>query len=351
MKLKYKILAKLPKSFKKNMKHLFLKEDKSKTEFNYSRFKRKELKEAIKMTFSEIKKKFPQKQAYIISNFNLDFKLPYKLIRNFENVDIPGNVFIPIFSDDGEYTKIIKKIKSSKGIFFSPELHIPPAKYFHENKACRKALSQTFKDLKEFNLTHFDKNDFENIAQAIEMTKDVEGNYVEIGVFEGTSGCMALNYLKESSIKRKCYFLDTYSGFDYEEAKESFDGYWSGTHNLGKSSRLMERIEKIFSKKGIAFKLVKSNICSDSLPKEIKKIAVCNIDVDMYDAVAASLKKVSNLISPNGVMILEDFGHTPLLGGANLAVREFLSSKEGKKFISIYMASGQYFLIRKNKIK
>ena len=74
---------------------------------------------------------------------------------------------------------------------------------------------------------------------------------------------------------------------------------------------------------------------------------MCNIDVDIYDAVKSSLEKVSPLIVENGIIICEDFGHTPALGGANLSVREFLETDEGKKYIPIYMESGQMFLIKR----
>ena len=79
-----------------------------------------------------------------------------------------------------------------------------------------------------------------------------------------------------------------------------------------------------------------------------KKIAVCNIDVDMYDAVLALLVKAALLIGDNGIMIAEDYGHTLGLIGAHLAVKEFLRSGKGKKSTPIYMESGQMFLI-KNK--
>ena len=56
--------------------------------------------------------------------------------------------------------------------------------------------------------------------------------------------------------------------------------------------------------------------------------------------------KVAPRIAPGGIMIFEDAGHTPPLGGARLAVADFLESDAGRHFVPIYMQSGQMFLVR-----
>jgi hypothetical protein len=80
------------------------------------------------------------------------------------------------------------------------------------------------------------------------------------------------------------------------------------------------------------------------LPREIKGIVICNIDVDMYESTKSALEKVKNKIVEGGIIIIEDYGHTPCLAGANMAVREFM--RRNKQFRGIYMQSGQMFLIK-----
>jgi len=70
--------------------------------------------------------------------------------------------------------------------------------------------------------------------------------------------------------------------------------------------------------------LIQNNICKDDLPKEIEKIAVANIDVDMYEPTLVALNKVSDLVVKGGVVIVEDATSTPCLYGAYLAMEEFL---------------------------
>jgi hypothetical protein len=42
----------------------------------------------------------------------------------------------------------------------------------------------------------------ENICEALEITKDVEGDYVEVGVYKGGSALTALNYLHQINSKK-----------------------------------------------------------------------------------------------------------------------------------------------------
>jgi hypothetical protein len=46
-------------------------------------------------------------------------------------------------------------------------------------------------------------------------------------------------------------------------------------------------------------------------------------------------------------MIVEDPGHTPALVGSRLALEQFLESPAGAAFTSVYLESGQTFLIRR----
>jgi hypothetical protein len=87
----------------------------------------------------------------------------------------------------------------------------------------------------------------------------------------------------------------------------------------------------------------KLNIITDELPKNVEQIAVANIDVDMYEAVLASLNKLAPLMAKSGIIIVEDPGHTPGLIGARVALERFL--RNNCNFMPLYMESGQTLLI------
>lgn len=98
-------------------------------------------------------------------------------------------------------------------------------------------------------------------------------------------------------------------------------------------------------KEGQNINIVKSNIITDNLPDEIEHVAVCNIDVDLYEAVQYALYKVKDRVVKGGVIIAEDYGHTPELLGAQLAIDEFYEENEDEWF-KIVCTSGQCLLIR-----
>ena len=82
-------------------------------------------------------------------------------------------------------------------------------------------------------------------------------------------------------------------------------------------------------------------------PAGIDRIAVCDIDVDMYEAVTAALEKTADRIPPGGVILIEDQGHTPNIAGGFLAVRDFLATEQGRRFMSWNLTSGQALLVRR----
>ena len=95
----------------------------------------------------------------------------------------------------------------------------------------------------------------------------------------------------------------------------------------------------------IPFKLIANNICSDSIPNIIEKIVVANIDVDLLEATSSALEKVSERLVVGGIIISEDPTSSPGLIGAYYAMRTFLDTEEGKRFICIHVG-GQYYLIK-----
>ena len=310
---------------------------------------------AVMISINEAKDNFPSLDIFIIGDIGFDIK-GCKKINSLEEIkNIRNSIIICYFKNDEEQVKTIKEIKELGGKFLCPPIAYPIASYIHKNSNAALALKKSKKDCKDFGLQYYSaKNyyegklkDFINIMQALEITKDLEGDYVEIGTFMGASGNAALHYLKLSSIKRKCYFIDTFKGFDYLEAKNSVDAHWPRWPGNEKfNGNIKNSVRKMFDRFNLPYVLKEMNVCVDNIPKEINQIAVCNLDVDIYDAVLSGLKKVSPLIVNRGIIIVEDPGHTPLLSGAQLALNEFLESEEGKRFTPIYMESGQYFLVK-----
>jgi hypothetical protein len=304
------------------------------------------------------------KQLYILTNLNLikDNKNGKnsltKIISNTADLkedQIKKSFFFIVFTSDDLALPHLKRIIENQGAFKSLDIEINQSNsdfsnatsYRFVNKNCMNAIKNTFNQKNKISGSYLSTlNTHENICEAIELTKKVEGDYVEIGVFEGGSALTALSYLKQVNLRRKVYLLDTFEGFNYEDSENSPDIKWHGSHFIDKADKtkklLVENLKDFDN-----YQLITSNICKDDLPEEIKKISLAHIDVDLYEATLQSLKKVSKKLSKNGIIMCEDPVYTPLLYGALYAMEEFLKSNEGKGFIKIFKKN-HYFLLKQD---
>ena len=182
-------------------------------------------------------------------------------------------------------------------------------------------------------VSHLDPTIHENLCEALELTRSLEGDVVEIGTYKGGSALTMLNYLNE-----------TFEGFDYEVAEKSSDVIWKGTHQLLGAEETMAFVSETLNSANTPYKMIRANICVDELPIEIRSISVANIDVDMYEATRDAFRKVAPLIVSGGIIISEDSTSTPGLYGAFVAMHEFLATEIGSRFTTLHKGS-QYFLI------
>lgn len=321
--------------------------DKRLLKFDGPLLKKAERKVSLKNIPSNLKRYFITENKKIsVPTFN-----KIKSIDEIKKKLIKNCIFLLLFETHDEYLYHLDKILENNGkftVFTMFHKHFKEQNYMHTNRLALK----TFNDVLLLNNEYYslkvfkEKEMLQNLIQCIEITKDVEGDYVEIGVLRGSSACMGLTYMQNSGIEKKSYFLDTYEGFHYDEASESADIHWNKTHKFGEPSDIMKEITDNLSHiKHNNYKLIKNNICNDDLPKDIKKIALANIDVDMLEAVDAAIQKVAPLISKKGIIICEDATGVPGLLGSYYAMEKFLRTELGKKFIKVFVKS-QFVLIK-----
>lgn len=273
----------------------------------------------------------------------------YELITttgHLSDYEISRSVFYIYFLCDDRALEEIERITELGGIFI-PHLNFEKTEYRFTDSKALEAIKQTWD--KASRLSHLNIQVHENICEAIALTKNIEGDYVEIGVYMGGSASTAINYLAQlmdtGMPSKKIWLLDTFDGFAYPDASKSSDCIWGGTHKLFGVDQTMNYVRNTLENDRVEFKLVCSNIITDKIPSEIKKISVANIDVDMYEPTLRSLEVVSPLIAKGGVIICEDPASTPGLYGAYYAMHKFLLTEEGKKYTKIFKGA-QYFLLK-----
>jgi len=307
--------------------------------------------------FPEVKvTDFPE--GFILSDFlPLDGK---RVFRNLQSLTLvhqnPRHVFV-CFESDQLLSNVTRTLIKHGVRFFgignssatswdaSPQFEAPQGHCPHvmfKDDQIRQAIVQARDVCSRFDIcTHFDVRDFGNLLQLIRETRYLAGDYVEIGVFRGTSAAVAATYMKLTGDPRTMWLLDTFEGFSYLAARNSTDAVWNGTHD----DTSVSFVAGVLEATGRAPSIRKLDICADELPSEIQTISIANIDVDLYEAVRDALDKVAPLVMNGGVIICEDYGHTPGTCGANMAVNEFID-RHGQGFMKLYFESGQMCLIK-----
>lgn len=267
-------------------------------------------------------------------------------LSHLPSINISECAFYVYFSRGDFALPHIKKIIKEGGAFISPDLPIR-VQWWENNKYCIEIYNQI-----AYLLQYQPKGsiaEFGAIMQAINATRNIDGDYVEIGVFSGSSALAALLYMRRMGIKRKCYLLDTYGGFNYEESKVSQDIKWYGSHKSwigGQTGNdAMERIRRLTQNTGNEVIVERFNACADELPKNIEHIAMANVDIDIYEAVRDILIKLELRLRVGGIITIEDPTCTPTVIGSYYALYEFLESEIGQKFICL-CSDTTYFLIK-----
>ena len=282
-------------------------------------------------------------------------KKKYKIISttfNLQEEDFKDSLFCIALQNEEECLQELENIIQNKGHYRGASIE---QNYYNDgfsritsyrftNTNCLIALNNTLEN--KGRIAHFNPIDLithENICEGLELTKNIEGDYVEIGVFKGGSALTALKYLKLGGIKKFAYLLDTFEGFNYLDSKNSLDYSWHSTHFVSKD--IMNYIKSTLHEFD-NFKLIKTNIIEDNLSGEIKKISLANIDVDLQEATYEAILKVSKKLSINGIIMCEDPVSTPHLYGALYAMEKFLTSEEGRnKYLKLFKKN-HYFLIK-----
>jgi hypothetical protein len=168
--------------------------------------------------------------------------------------------------------------------------------------------------------------------ELLKRVATVPGAIVECGVFKGASfACLAMmRSVLDSPHKREMIGFDTFDFFPettFEEDREKREAFIS---EAGDESISRDQLTDVLAHKGCAdqVQLVEGNIC-DTVPRYVAehpdlRIAFLNLDTDIYEPAVTILEYLYPLISPGGVLVLDDYGVFP---GETKAVNDYFVGK------------------------
>jgi O-methyltransferase len=189
-------------------------------------------------------------------------------------------------------------------------------------------------------LTYLSIPKLQRIERALQRTAAVPGAILEFGVALGGSGIILAQRARHD---RPFHGFDVFgmipaptSTKDDRKSKERYEVIRSGrsegiggTQYYGYREDLLSEVEASFAAHdvpvdGDAVSLHKGLFENTWRTVDIDRIAIAHIDCDWHDPVAFCLRACADRLSPNGLLIIDDYND---YGGCRIAVDEFLATR------------------------
>ena len=144
------------------------------------------------------------------------------------------------------------------------------------------------------------------------INNNIEGDFIETGVWRGGAVIYAYHVLKEFNSKRKIYVADSFSGLpkpnirDYPQ--DMGDPHWK----IEKLKISLEEVKsnfKLFGDIDENIIFLKGWFKNTLYTNDIKKLSVLRLDGDMYESTWQALDALYPKLSVSGYCIIDDFGH------------------------------------------
>lgn len=168
-------------------------------------------------------------------------------------------------------------------------------------------------------------------ARLYEMSLNLPGDFVEVGVFKGASffRFRKLARLYHADFSRQFIGFDTFGEFpdaDFQHDSELRGRLKDhGGHESASETELLDLLKEQGLSENVTFVKgdVRATLKEHYDESNARKIAIVNIDLDLYEPIKEALAVLYPRVSPGGIIILDDYSYG--FPGATKAVDEFLA--------------------------
>ena len=198
-------------------------------------------------------------------------------------------------------------------------------RYFNIIKNYKKPFSKTF-ILRNFGLFIGDKSLFKILKcfELIEQIKNIKGDVVEFGVWNGNNLVTMKKIFDYFKIKKNIIGYDNFKGMPIPDKKNYFVG----------EIDLINYIKRFFRLGSI--KIIKDDIMNlEKHYKDFPKLSMIYIDCDLYKTTSKILETLSNKLNKKGLIVFDEANFN-INKGEGKAAREFYK-KNKKKFDKIIL--------------
>jgi predicted O-methyltransferase YrrM len=198
-----------------------------------------------------------------------------------------------------------------------------------------EAFMEVYRTCKPFTMTSPER--MYSLHRAVEylVKNNIQGDFVECGVWKGGSSMVMAKALMQHGQRRKLYLYDTYEGMaEPTSTDRDLDG--------NPAAELLDQSDKSVSHSVWCYSAldeVKSNLQStgydsdsiffvkgkveDTIPATIPgPIALLRLDTDWFDSTYHELVHLYPLLVKGGILIIDDYGHWQ---GARKAVDQYFN--------------------------
>ena len=189
----------------------------------------------------------------------------------------------------------------------------------------------------------------ERIHALIESTRyicrnSIKGDFVECGVYKGGSMmAIALSLIAEGIVDRDLYLFDTFEGMPAPEEKD-IDAWGKPANETFSKLKLsdvsstwvnasLDAVKEAMALTGYPMERIHyvKGLVEDTIPENAPdSISLLRLDTDWYRSTMHELVHLFPRLSPNGIILIDDYGH---FKGARKAVDEFFKKNRMSPFL------------------
>ncbi|MDR2571328.1 MAG: class I SAM-dependent methyltransferase [Oscillospiraceae bacterium] len=172
------------------------------------------------------------------------------------------------------------------------------------------------------------------------IQNNIDGDFVECGVWRGGNAIIAASVFKEYGSSKKVWLFDTFEGFVEVKLSKNDRGSLGQVHTMDRMDAFHERfynpshcgnsiseVRNTFKRYGLLDDnviFVKGDVMETLEDENIPdKVAVLRLDTDWYDSTRKELEVFYPRLSNGGVLIIDDYG---FCHGCRTAVEQYFES-------------------------
>lgn len=165
------------------------------------------------------------------------------------------------------------------------------------------------------------------LVQCLNETRDVSGDVFEVGCARGHTTCFLNRHLQSSGIAKDYYCIDTFGGFTAEDVAfeitqrgkkhSDFTAFRSNSLKWFEYTLKQNRCRRTFC--------VRTDVQNFEF---CRPISFCLLDVDLYRPTISALRRIWPMLSPGGIIVIDDCKQGNQWDGAMQAYSEFTETEK-----------------------